>query len=484
MLLRMLYDDKLAQASYFVGCQATGDALVIDPARNLDQYLDLAAKEGMQITAVTETHIHADCASGSRELAAKTGAMLYLSDEGDENWKYQFADEAGATLVHDGDEFRVGNIKLVVMHTPGHTPEHISFVLTDTAGADEPMGIFTGDFVFVGDVGRPDLLETAAGFVGTMEAGARTLYKSLQRFKELPDYVQVWPGHGAGSACGKALGAVPQSTVGYEKLFNWALTATTEDEFVAGVLDGQPEPPFYFKEMKRINKEGPALVADKPMPERLDLEALDRYLASDTPVVDMRSQLAFAGGHIPDTLNIPFSNSYLTWAGWLLPYDRPITLIVDERDVESTIRDLQRIGLDDVAGYWTPDIVQAWANAKEERALESVTQVSIDDVEQAVANSSANVLDVRGTSEYLEGHIPGALSVPLGYIPRELDNIPTDKPLVVHCQTGVRSSIAASLLQKLGRTNVLNYMGSFADWSASGKPVESGAAEREAVPAD
>ncbi|CAN5612975.1 MBL fold metallo-hydrolase [soil metagenome] len=484
MLLRLLYDDKLAQASYFVGCQATGDALAIDPARNIDQYLELTDSEGMNITAVTETHIHADCVSGSRELAAATGATLYLSDEGDENWKYQFADEAGAMLVTDGDEFKVGNINLRVMHSPGHTSEHISFILTDMAGADEPMGIFTGDFVFVGDVGRPDLLETAAGFEGTMEAGARTLYQSLQRFKELPDYLQIWPGHGAGSACGKALGAVPQSTVGYEKLFNWALTTKTEDEFVEVVLDGQPEPPFYFKEMKRVNKVGPSLVADKPLPDRLAPETIDEFISDGTPVVDMRSQLAFAGGHIPGTLSIPFSRSYLTWAGWLLPYDRPITLIVDERDLESTVRDLQRIGFDDIVGYWTPDVVTAWASADEDRELESTAQISIDDVEEALASGLANVLDVRGTSEYLEGHLPGALSVPLGYIPRQLDDIPDDKPLIVHCQTGARSSIAASLLQKLGRTNVGNYMGSFGEWSGSGKPVERGAAEREAVPAD
>lgn len=484
MLLRLLYEEKLAQASYFVGCQAKGEALVIDPGRNIDEYLHLAHAEGMTITAVTETHIHADYVSGSRELAAATGARLFLSDEGDENWKYQFAEEAGATLVHDGDEFWVGNIKLQVMHSPGHTPEHISFILTDTAGADEPMGIFTGDFVFVGDVGRPDLLETAAGIEGTMEAGARTLYKSLQRFKALPDYLQVWPGHGAGSACGKALGAVPQSTVGYEKLFNWALNVESEEQFVATVLEGQPEPPFYFKEMKRVNKEGPALVADKPLPRPLAPEAINQYIADGTPVVDMRSQLAYAGGHIPGTLNIPFSKSYLTWAGWLLPYDKPFALIVDERDLESTVKDLQRIGLDDVAGYWTPEIVDEWVNAADMHELESVAQVTIDDVEAALASGSATVLDVRGTAEYLEGHIPGALNVPMGYIPSELDKIPFDKPVIVHCQTGVRSSIAASLLQKLGRSDVKNYMGSFADWSESGKPVEAGAAQREAVPAD
>jgi hydroxyacylglutathione hydrolase len=223
MFFRQLYNNPLAQASYLIGSAATAEALVVDPNRDLDQYVDVGEREGFRITAVSETHIHADFVSGARELAARMGARLYLSGAGTPDWQYDFADEAGATLVRDGDTFMVGTIRLAVMHTPGHTPEHLAFLVTDTVRADEPMGILTGDFVFVGDVGRPDLLERAAGYSETMEAGARQLYASLQRFKALPDYLQVWPGHGDGSACGKALGAVLQSTVGYETRFNWAL---------------------------------------------------------------------------------------------------------------------------------------------------------------------------------------------------------------------------------------------------------------------
>jgi glyoxylase-like metal-dependent hydrolase (beta-lactamase superfamily II) len=227
--LRQLYYDQLAQASYLVGCAATGEALVVDPNRDLDQYFALAEREGFRITAITETHIHADFVSGAHELAQRSGARLYLSAEGAPDWQYAFAQEAGAVLLHDGDTIMVGNLRLDVLHTPGHIPEHLAFLLTDTKGADAPMGLFTGDFVFVGDVGRPDLLERAAGYAGTMEAGARRIYASLQRFQDLPDYLQVWPGHGAGSACGKALSAVPQSTVGYEKRFNWGLQIHDED---------------------------------------------------------------------------------------------------------------------------------------------------------------------------------------------------------------------------------------------------------------
>lgn len=479
MFLRMLYDDKLAQASYMIGCQTTGDALVIDPSREIGQYIDLAEKEGFRISGVTETHIHADYLSGARELAAVSGAALYLSDEGTDDWKYEFAADAGAVLLHDGDRIHVGNIVFDVMHTPGHTPEHISFIVTDGRNADQPMGIFTGDFVFVGDVGRPDLLETAAGMVGTMEAGARQLYAALQRFRELPDYLQLWPGHGAGSACGKALGAVPQSTVGYEKLFNWALRVETEDEFVAIVLEGQPEPPTYFKEMKRLNREGPPPARDLPAPQRLPAERIDAELERGTPVFDLRPDPAFAAGHIPGTVNIPLAGTYLTWFGWLAPYNKPFALIVDERHADQIARELHRIGLDDVLGYWTPDVVDAWRDAEPERELQRYEIAKIEDVDEALGTGSAAVIDVRGASEYAEGHIPGALHVTLGHIPRELDRIPGDRPLIVHCQSGARSAIAAGLLQSLGREDVRNFSGSYEAWMAAGKETIA-ADEREA----
>ena len=218
MFMRMIYDEKLAQAAYLLGCQRTGEAIVIDPERDVDRYVDLAAENGLRIVATAETHIHADFLSGSRELAEQVNAKVYVSDEGDADWKYQWLDGYEHQLLRDGDTFSVGNIDFQVMHTPGHTPEHIAFVVTDRGGgATEPIAIATGDFVFVGDLGRPDLLETAAGQAGAMEPSARRLYKTVGRLADIPDFVQVWPAHGAGSACGKALGAVPMSTVGYEK---------------------------------------------------------------------------------------------------------------------------------------------------------------------------------------------------------------------------------------------------------------------------
>jgi hydroxyacylglutathione hydrolase len=246
MLVRRFYDIKLAQASYLIGAMDSGDAVVIDANRNIAQYLVAAAEEGVRITHVTETHIHADYLSGSRELAAEAGATLLLSDEGGPDWRYAFAQESSAVLLKDGATFDVGSVRIEVMHTPGHTPEHLTFLVTDTQAATEPLAAVTGDFIFVGDVGRPDLLERAAKVAGTMDAAARTLYRSLQRFKKLPDFIQLWPGHGAGSACGKALGAVPQTTLGYERRFNWAFKVDDEQAFVNQVLAGQPDPPRYF----------------------------------------------------------------------------------------------------------------------------------------------------------------------------------------------------------------------------------------------
>lgn len=472
----MLYDEKLAQASYVVACQATGDTLVIDPNRNFDQYLALVAQEGFQITAITETHIHADFASGAQELAERTGAELYLSDEGDDDWKYRFSGEAGATLVRDGDRFNVGNITFQVMHAPGHTPEHISFILTDSANADKAMGMFSGDFVFVGDVGRPDLLETAAGVKGMMERGARQLYQSLQRFKELPDHLQVWPGHGAGSACGKALGAVPQSTVGYEKLFNWTLNVASEAEFVKQVTADQPEPPKYFKVMKRVNRDGVPRLHDATEPTRLASTVFQHELESGLKIVDTRSAESYAAGHIPGTINIPLGKAFITWAGWLLPYDAPFALIVDEANIERTMLDLRLIGLDEINGYWTPDVISQW-----DEGLSKIEQITAVTAEELLRKGEITILDVRGSAEYKEGHVPGAVHIPLGYLEDRLDEVPDDKPLVIHCLSGFRSSIAASILDAHGHAPIANLGGGYQAWAAAGGSIERSSREAEAV---
>jgi hydroxyacylglutathione hydrolase len=473
MLLKRFYDSKLSQASYLVGCDTSGEALVVDPGRDIDPYLRAADEEGLRIAHVTETHIHADFVSGARELAHRTGARLYLSAMGRDDWQYQYAAEAQATLLKDESRFRVGAIEVRAVHVPGHTPEHLMFLVTDTASATEPMGAFTGDFLFVGDVGRPDLLERAAQMRGTMEEGARQLFRSLERIRSLPDYLQIWPGHGAGSACGKALGAVPQSTLGYEKRFNWAFGIDDEAAFVRTVLAGQPDPPRYFAEMKRINRVGPRFLGGIRQPARLAVANLTEALEQGAPVVDTRQAAEFAHGAVPGTINITANRAFTTWAGWILPYDRDFYLIVDDRRaqmVDELVRDLAGIGLDRIAGYFGGEVVDGWGASKGQ--LQTIPSLTPADVAEQVRSNDKVILDVRGEGEYRAGHIRGSLNLPLGELEQRIGEIPRDRQVIVHCQTGARGAIAASLLRARGFPDVRQFPGGFAAWRAAGQPVE------------
>ena len=471
MIVKRFYDEKLSQASYLIGCGRSGDAIVIDANRDSAQYIRAAEAEKVKITHVTETHIHADYVSGTRELAAATGAKMYLSAEGGPDWQYAFAKADGATLLHDRDTIRVGNVVLTALHTPGHTPEHMTFLVTDTAAADEPIAAVTGDFVFVGDVGRPDLLEKAAGVAGTMDAAARTLFASLQKFKnEQPDWLQIWPGHGAGSACGKGLSAVPHSTVGYERRFNWAFDIDDEEQFVAAVLEGQPDPPKYFAQMKRINKEGPPVLGGFHEPKQLPAEELGRTLDANALVIDTRPALVFARGHVPGTINIPIGKSFNTWAGWLVPYDRNFYLIADDAHAAEAVRDLAMIGLDRVVGYFPSFAVAMWASGG--RRLDTVAQEDSSRLAARMKTGRVSVVDVRARSEWEAGHIPGVPNIPLGQLAERLAELPADRPLVVQCQSGARSAIAASVLQAHGVKDVVNLTGGFVGWEAAGNPVE------------
>lgn len=473
MFFQRFYDDTLAQTSYLIGCAATGEAMVVDPNRNAAQYVRAAEAEGLRITHVTETHIHADFLSGTRELAHLTGAVMYLSDEGGPGWQYTFAKQGGAVLLHDRDHFMVGNIRFDVLHTPGHTPEHMSFVVTDTAGATGPMGIVTGDFVFVGDVGRPDLLEKAAKVAGSADGAARALWRSLAKFRALPDHLQVWPGHGAGSACGKGMSAVPQSTVGYEKLFNWAFGAATEEEFVAQVLADQPEPPKYFAEMKRLNRDGPPILDGLRRPPRLDGARLQELLAAGATVVDARPSEVYTARHVPGTIHIPLGRSFTTWAGWLLSYDKPFYLLVSGDSpaaLDETLHDLSLIGLDGAAGWFGSDAIAAWGSAG--RAYGSTAMIDPEALARRQDRGDVAVLDVRGQAEWKAGRLSGVENIPLGYLLDQLEDVPVGRPLVLHCQGGVRSVIAASLLEAKGITDVINLTGGFGAWERAGLPVE------------
>jgi hydroxyacylglutathione hydrolase len=445
----------------------------VDPGRDVDPYLQAAAAEGLRVAHVTETHIHADFVSGARELAHRAGARLYLSDAGGSEWRYAYAAESGAAPLKDGSCFRVGAIELRVMHVPGHTPEHLAFLVVDTAGATEPMGAFTGDFIFVSDVGRPDLLERAVKRKNSMEQSARELFRSLQRFRSLPDYLQIWPGHGAGSACGKALGAVPQTTLGYEKRFSWAFGIANESDFVRAVLAGQPEPPRYFAQMKRINQAGPRLLGGMPRPARLPVTALDSAVAAGAPVVDTRRAAEFMLGAVPGTLNIPANRSFTTWAGSMLPYDRDFYLVVDDRRIETVeelVRDLAGIGLDRLAGYFGTEAVDARRGVK--GGLQTIPTLTLDEVVTQVGRNDVTVLDVRSDGEWRAGHVPGSMNVPVGSLEERVAEIRGDRPVIVHCQTGSRAAIAASLLRVKGFPDVRWFPAGFAEWQAAGKEVD------------
>jgi hydroxyacylglutathione hydrolase len=463
MLLRYFYDRALAQASYMVGCMDTGEALVVDPSRDATPYLEAARQEGLRIRHVTETHIHADFVSGSRELASVTGARLYLSDMGGKDWKYGF----DAVPLHDGDSWRVGNICIEAIHTPGHTPEHLVFRVTDTAGANAPIGLFTGDFLFVGDVGRPDLLEEAAGVANTKEPGAQQQFANVQRFKMMPDYWQVWPGHGAGSACGKALGAIPSTTLGYEKLFNPAFQLDDEYAFVRWLLSDQPETPRYFARMKIVNRAGPSLLRDLPTPRRLDQAALDEALGAGFLVIDTRSPKDFARGHVRGTLSIPASSgSFTTYAGWFVDYDRPTYLIAEESDIEGIVRKLRAIGVDDIPGYFSPGVITGHT--------QSLPRMTPQDLSARMAQDGVLVVDVRAATEHHSQRIPGARHIHFGHLRSHLEELPRDMPIVLHCASGLRSHIAASFLQQQGFTNVSNLKGGIEAWNQAGFAVEEG----------
>ncbi len=488
MLLRQIFDDKLAQYAYLVGCQATGEALIIDPERDIDRYVDAAESEGLRITAVAETHIHADFLSGAREFAERFDTRLYVSAEGGETWQSTWArgpradgSEYDVTFLRDGDAFRIGNIEVRALHTPGHTPEHLSFVVVDRGGgASTPMGVATGDFVFVGSLGRPDLLEQAAGIQGAQEESARELYASLPLFRGLEDHLQVWPGHGAGSACGKGLGAVPVSTVGYEKRYNAALAAADdgEDNFVAAILAGQPEPPMYFARMKRDNRDGVPLLGELPRPTELDAAGLAEALAAgEWTVVDTRlDRDAFMAAHAPGALYAPLDRSFNTVVGSLVVDEStPLLLIVARERVEEAVRDLVRIGYDEIPAYATPATLARHFEAGGARA--SIPQISFDELAELRQEPDTRVLDVRYASEHAEGHVPGSINASYTRLPAYYpERVPPHGTLLVHCQSGARSAAASAWLARAGR-DVRYVADSWSDWVEAGHPVERGAAD-------
>ena len=454
MFFQQIFEEKLAQYAYLIGCQKSGEAIIVDPMRDIERYQKIASKNKLKIVAATETHIHADYLSGLRELA-EGGVKILVSDEGDKDWKYEWVIGSNYhhQLLKDGDEFTIGNIKFTTVFSPGHTPEHISFLVTDGATTNEPMGLLSGDFVFVGDVGRPDLLETAAGEVGAMDESAKTLYKSIEKFKTMPEYLQLWPGHGAGSACGKALGAVPESTVGYEQRFNGSIKAAiSEKDFVEFILDGQPEPPLYFARMKRDNKKGPKILRQIPTPEKKSIQSMiGATRTANAVIVDTRlGRNEFMKAHIQGSLYAPFNKTFNTIVGSYVSDEEDIYLIIDESKVDEAVIDLIRIGLDNIRGYATPEDLAAFKN--DNGTLFATETIDFKKVDELMPSGEFNLLDVRKSSEFDEAHHPKALNISHTRLVDRMSELPKDKPLLIHCKSGARAAAASALLEKEGFT--------------------------------
>jgi hydroxyacylglutathione hydrolase len=473
MLFKRFYDDNLAQASYLIACEQTREAIVVDPNLDIAQYIRAAGAERVRIANVTETHIHADFVSGAQALAAATGAKLYLSAEGAKDWGYTDGALERAEALRDGSDISFGTVRLRAAHTPGHTPEHMTFFVSDLDRGEEAVGALTGDFVFVGDVGRPDLLERAAGAKGSMERSAAALFASVNKFKSHPDHLQIWPGHGAGSACGKSLGSMPHSTLGYEKLFNWAFNEPNEVEFVHRVLEDQPVPPRYFAIMKQINRGRQQALPPSVEPSELGSDDLVAALKRGAVVVDTRPREKFAAGHIPGTLNIPANKSFLNWSGALVPDTGNLYLITDAESNEAVkmlFSDLAKIGLTPNGGYFGHRVFSDWTSSRGK--LEQVPQVDAAQLRRAVENGNVQIVDVRSPEEWRHGHLAGALHIPLAALPDRIGELNTASPIVLHCKGGGRSAIAASFLQARGIANVSDLAGGYEDWVKRGFEVE------------
>ena len=467
MYFKQFYLGCLAHASYLIG--SDGEAAVVDPQRDVGQYLAEAEAEGFRIRYVVETHLHADFVSGHRELAARTGAEVV------------FGHRAGASFPHravrDGDELSVGRVRLRVLETPGHTPESISVLVVDTEVSDEPRMVLTGDTLFVGDVGRPDLAGARGFTAGQMAA---MLYDSLhEKLLRLPDAVEVYPAHGAGSMCGRNISKETSSTIGEQRRANYALRPMPKDEFVRLMTTDLPEAPAYFPRDAEINRAGALPLEDLPRPAALGPAEVASLLDQGHVVLDVRGAAEFGAGHVPGALNVGLGGQFASWVGTLVPLGTPMLLVADdERQVEEAVTRLARVGHEGVRGYLRGGVA-AWRGAGFEAA--EVPQISVEDLRRMLAErEDLQVLDVRRPPEYAAGHAPRAVSAPLGpHLAEDAARLDPGRETAVICAGGYRSSAAAGLLRRLGFRRLLNVTGGTGAWVAAGYPVEQAAATAE-----
>lgn len=446
----------LAIHSYMVGDETTKQCAVIDPVRDVDPYIEIAEKNGMQITDILETHVHADFLSGSKELKSRLGGapQIHCSSMGGPDWTPKYADQ----VVSNGDSIDLGKIRLTAVHTPGHTAEHVIWALYDESrSADTPWLYFTGDYLFVGSIGRPDLLGAEA-----QKTLAHLLYQTtFQVFPQLPDFAEAFPAHGAGSLCGKAIGSRPSTTIGYERRFNTSLTEAPEQEWIGSLMHNMPPAPPYFARMKKINVEGaPLLGKELPGHRPLSCEAAKELIGKGGQVVDTRSKEAFAASHIPGAINIPLSPQLSTWAGWFVSPDKPILIVTEEpSELNEVITQLIRIGFDNIEGHLEGRII-AWTNGG--HPLAHFGTISVHELEKQLEEYT--LLDVRTDAEWEGGHIDGAHHVQANELAEFMGKISKGSPVAVVCGAGYRASTICSILKREGFDKVSNVLGGMAAW--------------------
>jgi hydroxyacylglutathione hydrolase len=469
MIVERFYTPGLAQVAYGVADPEQRVAAIIDPRRDVDVYLAWAAERGWRIVAILETHVHADFVSGAQELAAATGAPI-------------FAGRLGATAfphrpLDDGDIVPIGDLRLQALWTPGHTPEHIAYLVYDPSAGEQPIALFSGDVLFAGEIGRPDLLGAEQ-----TEALVDQLYKTVsRRLAALSDDLVVYPGHGAGSPCGKKIGDAAHTTIGQEKRFNYAFQHADNAAFSRAILQGMPQPPHYYPLMKRINAEGPPLLASLPPSGPLSPEQVAARQDAGALLIDGRSPAAFAVEHIPESVSVALGPSFPIWAGWVIPEGREVIMILPaDQQHDDALVELRRIGVDRVSGYLAGGI-DVWKASG--RPVVSLPELSIAELATRVGkpDKAIVVLDVRDPTEWAAGRIASSRNLSAGAIaagarPTSGD----DGPVAVICGSGYRSSVAGSILQGAGARNIVTIPGGMSAWSDAGLPVEVGLPEEEA----
>ena len=467
MKIQQYYLACLSHASYMITDEKTKTAAVVDPQRDIDQYLADAKAGGYTIKHVFLTHFHADFVAGHIELRDQAGATIHLGRRAEA--------EFSCVKVKDGDVVEFGDVKLEIMETPGHTPEGISILVYDLAKSrTEPLAVLTGDTLFIGDVGRPDLL---ASIGVTADELADMLYDSItNKLMKLPDATLVYPAHGAGSMCGKSLSKETVSTIGEQKKFNYALQPMSREAFKAIVTADQPEAPDYFVHDAILNRKERSSLGEA-MEKTLKPLSLDEVLAAEKQggqLLDVRDGIDFEGGHLRGSLNIALNGKYATWAGSMLSHDKPIVVIAEEGGEEEAVMRLGRIGFDNVAGYLAGGMN---ALATRDDLVERTERITAPALAEWLAGKRPDagaapiVVDVRSEAEHAGGHIVGSLNIPLTHLDERIGEIPSGKPVAVHCEGGYRSAIAASLLQKLGRAHVHDMVGGYKAWLAAKLPA-------------